>query len=86
MDSVGAGYYLIGTPLPDEDHKWYTKTSINHRHELTLDHNHAAFNSGSAGTHSHSVDLPSLGTQNKTTTTVSSLPPYYGLLKLMRIR
>lgn len=36
--------------------------------------------------HSHSVNLQSLGTQNKTTTNESSFPPYYGMLKIMRIR
>ena len=55
----------------------------------TLAHNHSLdiepFGSHAAGSHSHSVDLP-LHTQGKTTTTAQNLPPYYGLLKIMRIK
>jgi len=39
-----------------------------------------------AGNHYHSVNLPSLGATNRTSSTISNLPPYYGLLKIMRIR
>ena len=36
--------------------------------------------------HNHSVDLPATGVLNKGTTTVSNVPLYYGLLKIMRIK
>lgn len=70
-------------------------TSISHDHPSFSSvsagsHNHSvdipSVTSGSTGSHSHSVNLPSLGTQNKASSIKSNIPPYYGLLKIVRIK
>jgi hypothetical protein len=69
----GSGIYAIGSTSGDSG-QWYTEKDGGHYHQFSVP------------SHFHSVDIPALGTSNKTTTTVSNVPPYYGLLKLMRIR
>jgi hypothetical protein len=69
----GSGFYPIGTQGNDLL-VWYTDRTGGHRHQVSI------------GSHLHGVDLPALGALNKSTTNVSNVPPFYGLLKIMRIK
>lgn len=100
IGNEGSGHY----PLSEYyNNSFYTLSGGNHRHDYSLAHDHPAINSGSSGTHSHSVDLPTvysnysgthshsvdlpaLGSQLKNTGSTVHLPPYMGLLKIMRIK
>jgi len=59
-----------------------SSSSGNHSHSVDI----ATFTSGNSGLHEHSFDLPPLGSQIVSTENESNLPPYYGLLKIMRIK
>ena len=87
IDNAGSGNYPFaqhGSTVSTRN--FYTKWNGNHRHQQSLAHNHGAFTSASSGNHYHRLYVPSLGTLYKGSTTASSLPPYYGLLKIMRIK
>jgi len=68
----GSGFYPIGTS--GSNRGWYTEMSGAHQHQFSV------------GSHTHSVDVAALGVVNKNTTTVSNVPSYYGLLKIIRIK
>ena len=72
INNEGEGIYPISTP--NYNSVWYTSGSGYHLHQFSI------------GSHLHSIDLPALGVLNRATTTVSNVPSYYGLLKIMRIK
>ena len=72
INNEGEGIY----PIANAGHggNWFTETYGAHLHQFSV------------GSHFHSVDVAALGVVNKNTTTVSNVPSYYGLLKIMRIK
>jgi hypothetical protein len=99
IGNEGSGHYPLSEYY---NNNFFTLSGGNHRHDYSLNHDHPMINSSSSGTHSHSVDFPTLyssytGThthivdlpaysQLKLTESVNHLPPYFGLLKIMRIK
>jgi hypothetical protein len=73
LGGEGTGYYPIASNTTDSG-QWFTQKNGAHDHQFSV------------GSHFHSVDLPATGVLNKGTTTVSNVPSYYGLLKIMRIK
>ena len=67
-------------------HEFYTGADGEHSHGYSLNHDHPPVGTSAAGDHAHSFSVAPTGTLEKTTSEVSHLPPYYGLLKIMRIR
>lgn len=86
VGNEGSGYY----PICDQSGRgaafWYTDKVPGHAHTYNLLHDHLSFNSAQADLHSHVLDLASPGTSGTTTNPESSVPPYYGLLKIICIK
>ena len=99
IGNEGSGHYPLSEYY---NHSFYTLSGGNHSHDYSLSHNHPSVNSSSSGTHSHAFDFPALYssytgihthlvdlpefTSQKLTQSVNHLPPYFGLLKIMRIK
>jgi hypothetical protein len=67
-------------------HTFWTDKRGNHAHSYSLNHDHAPVGTSGAGGHSHSFSVASTGALEKATSGAAHLPPYYSLLKIMRIR
>jgi len=98
MDSDGSGHYPLGLNRPlnsfDEDH-FYTDND-QHTHSTNI----ATFNTGSESAgHGHSVNLPNqvstngnanhqhnVNLPNQQSSTDGNEPPWYGLVKIIRIK
>ena len=69
----GSGHFAVASTSTDSG-VWYTEQNGSHSHSV------------SAGAHAHAVDLPATGALGKDTSSTASVPPYVGLLKIMRIK
>lgn len=85
LGSEGSGIYPFAVNAVNTTY-FYTTSGGYHLHTAALDHDHPAFSSASSGSHNHRMYIPPLAVTPKDSNSVSSLPPYYGLLKIMRIR
>jgi len=75
--------------LPNYSANVTSSTATSHAHNIDLPALGAThISSTTTGGHSHStnVDLPALGVANSTSSNGENLPPYYGLLKLIKIK
>jgi hypothetical protein len=88
IDGEGTGIFPFaeGYDYIGYSHTFWTDKHGYHAHSYSLDHDHAPVGTSANGGHSHSFSVAPTGTLEKTTSEVAHLPPYYGLLKIMRIR
>jgi hypothetical protein len=73
----GKGSFPLTPKVFDQfQHDWYTKPKGAHSHDYSLEHDHPPTETSEAEQHEHYVSVPE----------GEHLPPYIGLLKIMRIR
>jgi len=85
IDDAGAGIYPFAK-MGNLNQDFFTTGGGGHLHNVNLSHDHPAFKSALSGSHNHSLTVPPLGTQFRQASVESNVPPYFGLLKIMRIR
>jgi len=79
----GSGHYPV--TIYRETANYYTYDAGSHKHQFSVAHDHLLVNSARGGAHLHKVSVPALNA-TQTSAAASHLPPYVGLVKIMRIR